>query len=481
MKMLKRAHQKGMLTLRIGALLGLIAASVITAQAQTTVDERLAALEARIQQLEHELAAAKAAPADSASLAKPVSRTGDSAIAPYIRPAVLTTAEPPATLSAEPAQAAAAPSPEERIKDLDFDALGFFKGTKMSGLLDVYYLYNFNKPSPPVLPFRNFDQNAKSITLNLAELSLAKAVSPEVPIGYNLTFAVGPTADLVNGSDPVNPISVGPVTLNGSRLTGAASTKILSTSANFLQYYISGRVPIGRGLVVDVGKWVTPFGAEVIETPTNWNYSRSLLFTLAIPYYHFGVRATYPLSDKASVGFHVVNGWNNVIDNNGAKTYGFMLGLTPSSHFSLVQTWMGGPEQAGENSNFRHTYNMVMTIPSKMVSFMTDFVYGHEAKAASDGSDVMWYGTAAYLKFQMGPKFALIPRFEWFKDADGFTTGTVQNWREFTLTPEIAFNEHLLTRFEYRRDWSTGGSFARGPAESGKSQDTLSGGMMLKF
>jgi Putative beta-barrel porin-2, OmpL-like. bbp2 len=27
-------------------------------------------------------------------------------------------------------------------------------------------------------------------------------------------------------------------------------------------------------------------GNEVIETKDNWNYGRSLLFTLAVPYYH---------------------------------------------------------------------------------------------------------------------------------------------------------------------------------------------------
>ena len=233
---------------------------------------------------------------------------------------------------------------------------------------------------------------------------------------------------------------------------------------------------------VDVGKWVTPFGAEVIETPSNWNYSRSLLFTLAIPYYHFGIRATHSLSSKASVSLHVANGWNNVIDNNGGKTYGAMLTLTPNSHFSLVQTWMGGPEQKNNNDNFRHDYDAVMTISGKKVSFMTDFVWAHESKAAPDGSDVMWYGLAGYLKFQLAPKFALIPRFEWFKDADGFTTGTVQQLKEFTLTSEILFNDHLLTRLEYRRDFSNaGGVFPRGPNETGRSQDTLAGGLIVKF
>jgi hypothetical protein len=46
-------------------------------------------------------------------------------------------------------------------------------------------------------------------------------------------------------------------------------------------------------LTFDFGKFVTPLGAEVIETKDNWNYTRGLLFTWAIPFTHLGARATY--------------------------------------------------------------------------------------------------------------------------------------------------------------------------------------------
>src|SRR5206468_2324174 len=65
----------------------------------------------------------------------------------------------------------------------------------------------------------------------------------------------------------------------------------------FEQGYLSWLAPVGKGLQFDAGKFVTPAGAEVIETKDNWNYSRSLLFALAIPYYHMGVRATYNVND----------------------------------------------------------------------------------------------------------------------------------------------------------------------------------------
>ena len=59
-------------------------------------------------------------------------------------------------------------------------------------------------------------------------------------------------------------------------------------SPTFLQYlkevYASVLAPVGKGLEIDAGKFVTPMGAEVIESDANWNYSRSLLFNYAIPF-----------------------------------------------------------------------------------------------------------------------------------------------------------------------------------------------------
>ena len=45
-----------------------------------------------------------------------------------------------------------------------------------------------------------------------------------------------------------------------------------------------------------------------------------LLFSLAIPYYHFGVRTIIPIGKVFTGGVQVVQGWNNIYDNNSGKT-----------------------------------------------------------------------------------------------------------------------------------------------------------------
>ena len=80
---------------------------------------------------------------------------------------------------------------------------------------------------------------------------------------------------------------------------------------------MSLKPPKAKGFELDFGKFVTSAGAEVIEAKDNWNYSRSLLFVNAIPYWHFGARTSLPVSKTETIGFQLVNGWNNITKNNG--------------------------------------------------------------------------------------------------------------------------------------------------------------------
>ena len=78
-------------------------------------------------------------------------------------------------------------------------------------------------------------------------------------------------------------------------------------------------------------------------------------------------------------------------------------------------------------------------------------------------------------------KFAVTPRFEWFNDADGFSTGVDQKLKEFTITAGMKMVEGVLTRLEYRRDWSNERFFERGPVGLSKNQSTILIGMTAFF
>jgi putative OmpL-like beta-barrel porin-2 len=343
----------------------------------------------------------------------------------------------PAPAAQTPPPAAPAP-PTWSVGPIDF-----------SGLVDGYYDLNFNHPNPAANgnQLYNFDVHANQFSLNMAKLSLSHTADP---IGFQVDFGFGRAFEIVHGTDA-------------------------SATEHIEQAFVSFKPPKGHGFQVDFGQFVTSAGAEVIETNSNWNYSRSLLFAWAIPYYHFGVRVTQPLGSHFTGGFQVVNGWNNMQDNNTGKNIG-IIGNVNTKKFTWSNNYYTGPENPGSNKGFRNLYDTTLLLtPADKFNAYINFDYGrNKSYTGNIGSTAEWYGIAAAAKFQMNGKNAFTPRIEWFKDKDGFETGTAQELKEFTLTYEYKWVEGLLTRLEYRRDWSDQKFFQRGVTPGASDhQDTL--------
>ncbi len=271
----------------------------------------------------------------------------------------------------------------------------------------------------------------------MAKLTMQHA--PE-PVGFRADLGLGRAFELVHGAE-----------------TGPAIFR------NIEQAFLSYKPRQARGLQLDVGKFVTAAGAEVIETHSNWNYSRSLLFVYAVPYYHFGLRAAMPVNPHFSAGVHLVNGWNSVEDNNNGKTVGLVGTIT------------------GSNRGLRHLYHTTLLVtPAAKASFYLNFDYGVDKEIYCGAS--RWTGVAGAARVALSPWFALAPRLEWFNDADGFTTGSAQKLTEATLTAEFKMKEGVFSRLEYRRDWSNQPFFDRGagPAVC-RAQSTLLAGFVAYF
>ena len=350
-----------------------------------------------------------AGPGDGASAARPLTTAASAAM----------------TTTDEAAPAAPADGEQDEAAN---PVVEFFKQTEVSGFVDVYYLWAFNEESPQL---RNFDIQHNAFTLNYAEVALAKPVSETSRGGFRLDFGAGETADMVNLFEP-------------------GGTDYLK---HVQQAYVSYLAPVGSGLTVDVGKFVTPAGGEVIENKDNFNYSRGLLFALAIPYYHAGVRLGYTVNDQVSLTGFVLNGWNNVRETNDGKTVGVSLGLKPTEKAGLIVNYLVGDEvPEGDDGGIRNLVDIVGTYAvSDKLSLLGNFDYGTDEV---DGDNVDWYGVAVGAKYQATDAWAFSPRYEWFVDDDGFATGLSQTLQEVTLTGEYKASGGLITRFEFRTDFS---------------------------
>ena len=326
----------------------------------------------------------------------------------------------------------------------------------ITGLVDVNYNVNFNNPLSRMNGYRNFDVYENNFNINEARLTFQKNAAP---VGFSVDLAYGQTMDLVNSN---------------SSLGTQVSLK------NVEQAYLTAVIPIGSGLTINAGKMATHMGAEVIETLGNINYSRSFLFAYAIPYFHNGVSAGYTFSPVFAANLYVYNGWNTVIDNNTDKTLGAEITWTPDSIFNFTENFIGGAEE-NNATNKRYVFDSIFNLQATDALFVTlDADYGQESNTPNGFA--IWKGAALTGKYTIGSVSAIAARGEYYNDQSGFTTGTLQALKEITVTYEYKFGGSLVTRLEYRRDWSNVNTFEDNTGNFSKNnQSTLLIGSVYSF
>ena len=363
---------------------------------------------------------------------------------------------------------------DETTKDLgELTKIDFFKGLKFRGWIDAYYVNNFNRPNRALVDAnqgasvvkgsavtnegRTFDIHSNSFTISLVEIELEK-VPGMGEVGFKLDLNVGETPDTI-----VN-------TIRGSLGPDKATDSVLGIDRYVQHASISYLAPIGQGIRLDFGKFVTHIGAETIESIKNNNYSHAFFYTYGIPFQDTGLRVHYDWSSTFYTELYVLNGWNVTVDNNSGKTFGPSIGWSPSPKFSFYLNYLVGPEQNNNNGNYRHLIDsQVYLNPIDPLNIGFNFDYGFEfnnpaAIAAGTGKNAEWWGLTGYLRYKVTDKVEPVIRAEYYRDADAFTTGVKQSLQGYTLTVNYKLGVNkwsaLLVRPEIRYDKSSAPFFS---------------------
>jgi hypothetical protein len=345
-------------------------------------------------------------------------------------------------------QPAPAPTPEAAPAPEATPAPASPPKVVVGGYVDTYYGYNFNEVDPGL---RTYDVQHNTFSLSAAEVSLTRTPTAESRVGFRTDLWVGKAADLTAAFEPAS---------DGKEIYKHVQQAYVSLLTGKVQW--------------DAGKFVTPMGAEVIESQDNWNYTRSILFGYAIPFYHLGVRAALPVNDKVSLGAQLVNGWNNASEIDGGKTVGFSVTAKPTGQVTWVGNYMVGKETAGSDL-VRNLFDTTLTVAATpKISFMANFDYGKEG-------EVKWWGLAAYAKLQATPHWALVGRYEYLDDTKGgfMTFGTTA--QTVTITSDHTIAGALRVRLEYRTDLAGEAIFPTSDGPPKKSQTTLTVGLVYAF
>jgi opacity protein-like surface antigen len=336
---------------------------------------------------------------------------------------------------------------KERIEALPVD---------IHALVATDYQYSFNRPGSHDVQLHVMDLNAPSFMVNDAALFVSRQKDDE-DFGFMIDFDFGETSQVVNGVDNQSIPS-----LREAYLTYKLPWKITTTD---------------KPITLKGGKFVTLLGYEVIKTWStfNPNIANTIQFGFGIPFTHTGLLANLPVLDMVSFDLGVVNGWDDITDNNNGATFLGGMAFTPADIFSMYIAGTYGPEQPNHSGSSQRgvlTANATLKLTDAL-TFVTDLTWGNETNiflpAKNDIGTGYWFGFAGYLIWQATEKLQLVLRPEVFDDPEGVRTGGFTSnagggnpslraqagaGTVWAITPTVAYQltDHILARAEYRYD-----------------------------
>jgi hypothetical protein len=339
---------------------------------------------------------------------------------------------PPPPPPAAPEAPAAAPAPAPAPAAPEASVI------KWEGLVDAYYLYNFNAPSdnslaPPL--GRAFDTRSNAFTLNYAKVAAQvdwKDAMLRMDIGYGLT---------------------------GALLSAA------STPQAFAMQQAYAEAKFGDLVSLDAGRFNTQAGAEVTESNRNWLYSRSLLFT-HIPATHTGLRLNLKATSIVTVTASVVNGWDVELAPSNWKTGGISIAAAPSGDlFFALNTYFGKENAPGTTADLKFLADLVANVnlsPALSLNLNVDYF---------KQGDPYWVGVAAMGKFAISDAVYVAARGEFVKSDKGGWGGIAltdaYNLFEGTVMLGLPMGAHYEMRIEGRGDFSDKEVFVKNPGSVG--------------
>lgn len=339
-------------------------------------------------------------------------------------------------------------------------------GISINGYIDASYTYlsgtgTFTSGTAN----RVFDTERRSFNLNALDLTLS-ALPPE---GF------GGLVNLTAGSD-------------ATVITSAGTTNDEFDVTQAYGHYAQG------GWMLIGGKYVTVAGAEVIKSPANANFSRSILFGYAIPFTHTGVRVYYTPGGNAVAPdgkwtfiAGVNNGWDVLRESvPGVEGKTVELGVNGSltKHIALAAVYYTGnePGATGAPAGTRELLDIVATFKvTDALNFVLNYDTAKQEDAIAAGTEAKWNGLAAYVNYKISEPWRVSLRTELFDDQNGFRTGVTQKWKEYTLTLAHTPAKEVEWRAEVRYDRSNQASFNQPDGTTKKSQYSLGLEAIYKF
>ncbi|MDD9966860.1 MAG: outer membrane beta-barrel protein, partial [Myxococcales bacterium] len=173
---------------------------------------------------------------------------------------------------------------------------------------------------------------------------------------------------------------------------------------------------------IDLGMFGTIFGAEVLESWQNLNYTRGALYFAAQPFWHTGLRVAYAASDTVSITGMIVNDanttWSTDAPDANLPVFALQLGLAPVDALSIAVGGMVAPDD-DTASTLETFFDLVVSYSANNFTLIFNGDLNIDRADGGMGEDFMIMGGSLALGYQFTPVFGAALRGELITTDDG--------------------------------------------------------------
>src|SRR2546425_3435033 len=333
-------------------------------------------------------------------------------------------------------------------------------GFKLTGFAAGSYSYSGRSVGDSAIVGRLYDRLQNRFMLNALALVLDKPYDPaKFSAGFHSELLLGQDATLIKspGFD-------------------------LGAEADVPHLYVTLNVPTasGNGVQFKVGRMVTLMGVEVIETIANPNWSEANQFIYVENFTGTGVSVETKFNNHVDAQFRVINGWDQVSDNNTHKSLMGRIGIYPDASTSLGIVGFWGPEELNDNTANRYGIDGLLWRKLGRAAVWIQGDYGQEQANAAlpdPTQDAKWWALGAWVTYDFSSSVGWALRGDYVNDENGarsgfnglvgfpanfgqkFGSGTatlnIKAWPSAVVRPELRYDRSTLGAFNGKKDQIT--------------------------
>jgi len=365
-----------------------------------------------------------------------------------------------------PPPASAAPKPldetEPTFGEFDFgwmngnnsqpDSKLKFDPLTLSLYIDTYFAWQFNRPIDHTIFPTTAAPRHDEISLNLAHLGV-DVTGLDGPIG-RLYIQYGSTVETIAGQDTT--------TTRGFYLTNRLLQNIEQAAVGWHFHWL-------HGVNAEIGIFPSYVGLESYLPEENWAYTHAFMADFT-PYYFFGFRGQFNLTQRSKLELWIVNGWQTFGEWHESRAGGYLWNWRPREWLSIVNSVYAGREAQGDPSSLRVYSDSNVQIRyyksdgegciprSLAVSVVADLGHEHRSNAASG-----WMGGVSLAHhIEWTSKWKTAVRIDFYDDqteaiTTKFPVGSPYAWPDHgplhvgggSLTLDYWPSPWMVTRLEY--------------------------------